>query len=70
MINLFYVNVILYLLSFLLCYTQCAFCPGVALQTKFLLLKQMFETLYIWGVLREYGVDECLLLAVKSLYSC
>jgi len=23
-----------------------------------------------WGLLREYGVDGCLLLAVKSLYSC
>jgi len=24
----------------------------------------------LWGVLREYGVDDRLLLAVKSLYSC
>ena len=24
----------------------------------------------LWGVLREYGVDGRLLLAVKSLYSC
>jgi len=41
--------------------------------TGFVDLEKAYERVTgekLWVVLREYSVDDCLLLAVKSLYSC